>query len=125
MDDGFVLWPKNANIDVLRELLSELNPSLKFTVEKGKKSCEQNFGCLDVSIILHQKGRLETDILYKEINSHDYVNYFSHHPEHTKKNIPHNLSKRITVFLSDEAKMNEKLSDLKTWLLSCSYPFSN
>ena len=40
MDDGFVLWPKNANIDILRELVNELHPSLKFTVEKGKNSCE-------------------------------------------------------------------------------------
>ena len=43
MDDGFVLWPKNANIDIFRKLLNELHPSLKFTVEKGKNSCEQNF----------------------------------------------------------------------------------
>ena len=34
MDDGFVLWPKNANIDVFRGLLNGLDPSLKFTVEK-------------------------------------------------------------------------------------------
>ena len=26
MDDGFVLLPKNANIDVLRELLNKLHP---------------------------------------------------------------------------------------------------
>ena len=28
MDDGFILWPKNANIDVFRELLNELYSSL-------------------------------------------------------------------------------------------------
>ena len=43
MDDGFVLWPKNANTDVFRELLNELHPSLKITVEKGKHSYKQNF----------------------------------------------------------------------------------
>ena len=129
MDDGFFLWPKNANIDIFRELLNELHPLLKFTVEKGKNSCEQNFDTfaqvlifLDVSIILHQSGRLETDIFCKETNSHDYLNYFNHHPEHTKQNIPYNLAKRIIVFVSDEEKMNERLSELKTWLLSCSYP---
>ena len=91
MFDVFVLWRKNTNIDVFRELLNELHPSLKFTVGKGKHSWEQNFGIvvqvlnfLDVSIILHQNGRLETDIFYKETNSHDYLNYFSHHPEHIK-----------------------------------------
>ena len=124
MDDGFVLWPKNANIDVFRELLNELHPSSKFTVEKGKNSCEQNFDTcvqvlnfLGVSIILHQNGRLETDIFYKETSWHDYLNYFSHHPEHTKQNILYNLTKRIIVFVSDEEKMNERLSELKTWLL--------
>ena len=128
MDDGFVLWPKNANIDIFRELLNELHPSLNFTIQNGKNSCEQNFDTFvqvlnfsDVSIILHQNGRLETDIFYTETNSHDYLNYFSHHPEHTKQNIPYNLAKRIIVFVSDEEKMNERLSELKTWLLSFSY----
>ena len=37
MGDSFVLWPKSANIDVFRKLLNELHPSLKFTVQKGKK----------------------------------------------------------------------------------------
>ena len=54
----------NADIDIFRKLLNELHPSLKFTVEKGKNSREQNFDTfvqvlnfLDVSIILHQNGR--------------------------------------------------------------------
>ena len=95
MDDGFALWPKNANIDVFRGLLNGLDPSLKFTVEKGKVCCEQNFNTfvqvlnlLEVSFILHQNGRLEADIFYKETNSHNYLSYFSHHLEPTKQNIP-------------------------------------
>ena len=90
MDGGFDLSPKNANTDVFRESINELYTSLKFTVEKRKNSCEQNFDTfvevlnfLDVCIILHQNSWLETDVFYKEINSHDYLNYFSHHPEHT------------------------------------------
>ena len=81
------------NADIFRKLLNELHPSWKFTVVKGKNSCEQNFDTfaqvlnfLDVSIILHQNGRLETYIFYKETNSHDYLKYFSHHPQHTKQN---------------------------------------
>ena len=75
-------------------------------------------------LLLFYNGRLETDIFYKETNSHDYLNYFIHHPEHTKQNIPYNLAKPIIVFVSDEEKMNERLSELKTWLLSCSYPLT-
>ena len=33
--------------------------------------------------------------------------------EHTKQNIPYNLAKRIIVFVSDEEKMHERLSELK------------
>ena len=33
----------------------------------------------------------------------DYLNYFSRHP-----NIPHILAKCIIVFVSDEAKMNDR-----------------
>ena len=74
--------------------------------------------------MLHQNGRLETDIFYQENNTHDYLNYFSHHPEHAKQNITNNLAKRIIVFVSDKEKMNESVSELKTWLLSCSYPLT-
>ena len=116
-----VLSSKNINIDVFREILNGLHPSLKNTVEKRKNSCKQDFNTfiqvlhfLDVSFILHQNGRIKTGIFYKETNSHEYLNYFSYHLEHTKQNIPHNLAKRTILFLSDEAKMNKRLSDLKT-----------
>ena len=85
MDDGLFYGQKMQILIYLESF------SFKFTVEKGKSTCKQNFDTfvpglnfLDVSIILHQNGRLETDIIYKETNSHDFLNYFSHHPEHTK-----------------------------------------
>ena len=56
---------------------------------------------LDVSIILHQHSLLETGIFYKETNLHDYLDYFSHHPEHTKQKMPNNLVKQIIIFVSE------------------------
>ena len=38
--------------------------------------------------------------------------------------MPYNLAKRIIVSVSDKKKINERLSELKTWLLSCSYPLA-
>ena len=38
------------------------------------------------------------------------------------QNIPNNLKKRIIIFVSDDEKMKEWLSELKAGLLSCSYP---
>ena len=34
------------------------------------------------------------------------------------------MTKRVEAFVSDERKLNERLSELKTWLLSCSYPLT-
>ena len=34
MDDGFVLWPPNAYINVIRDVLNELLSLLKFKVGK-------------------------------------------------------------------------------------------
>ena len=42
LDDGFVLWLHNGDIDAIREFFNELPPSLKIEVEKGKGSYEQN-----------------------------------------------------------------------------------
>ena len=97
-----VLWmmilfygQKNAKIVVFWELLNELHSSLKFTVGKGKISCERNLdtfakvsNVLDVCIILQQNSRLETDLFCKETKWHYHLNYFSHYREHTKQNTP-------------------------------------
>ena len=85
---------KDADIGVFKEVRNELHPSLKFIVVKRKtihnQKCDtlaQVLKFLDVSIIFHQNGWLETEILKKETNSHDYLNSFSPHLEHAKQNL--------------------------------------
>ena len=63
-------------------------------------------------------------IFYKETNTHDYLNYDSHHPNHIKYNIPFNLAKRILAFVSDEQKVALRLKELRKWFLNCGYPES-
>ena len=82
----------------------------------------QYLSYLDVLLILHANGLLETDVYYKETNSHDYLDFYSHHPRHTKENIPYNLAKRIIVFCSDDKRVDIRLKELKQWLLQCNYP---
>ena len=77
---------------------------------------------LDVNVILHEDGQVETDVYYKATNSHDYLDFDSHHPTHIKENIPFNLEKRIIVFCSNERKEKVRLNKLKQWLLKCNYP---
>ena len=71
--------------------------------------------------MLHSDGRIETDIYYKDTNSHDYLHYNSHHPEHVKKNIPYTLAKKIIVFCSS-CFVDKRLDELRRSLLACGYP---
>ena len=68
---------------------------------------------LDITVSLHENGYMEIDILYKETNTHDYLNYNSHHPNHIKCNIPFNLAKLILVFVSDKQQVALQLKELR------------
>ena len=125
MDDGFLIWPKELNINIFIGIINMLHPSIKYTVDRGKiTGNKQELNMLDIKIILHNSRTIETDIFYKETNTHDYLHYDSHHPMHIKQNIPYNLAKRIIVFTSDSTKEDIRLTELKSWLTECKYPIS-
>ena len=104
-------------------ILNEMHPMIKFTLEPSKiKNNSQSINFLDITIILHESKKIETDIYYKDTNTHDYLNYHSHHTTHVKNNIPYNLAKRIIVFVSDTERMEYRLNEMKQWLIKCNYP---
>ena len=71
---------------------------------------------------MHKNSYLETDIFYKETNTHEYLHYKSHHRNYIKFDIPFNLAKRILVSASGELKVTLQLKELRKWLLNCDYP---
>ena len=128
MDDGFLPWPNHKNINTFLNLINDLDENLEFIIEPAKHHVNvdgkvyQELNFLDIMVILHADGNIETDVYYKETNSHDYLNFNSHHPYHIKKNIPYNLAKRIIIFCSNPDTVRYRLEDLKSWLLNCGYP---
>ena len=127
MDDGIVFLPDNICKTRFLSILNGMDPAIVFTLEeseevliKGKRLEKLNF--LDICIMIDQDGCIHTDIYYKPTNSHDYLHYDSFHPEHTLKNIPYCLAKRIIVFCSDEETMEERLVELRELLKECDYP---
>ena len=124
MDDGFIALPEDIDPNLLQHALNELNPSIKFTMEKGQKNTDniESLNFLDIKILLHNGTRISTDIFYKETNPHKYLNFKSAHPSHIKDTIPFNLAKRIVVFVSDPQIVEIRLNELEHWLLDCSYP---
>ena len=69
MDDGFSLWPSHLDINIFTQALNSLHPSIKFTVEHSKSELINNspstkfrkLNFLDITIILHSDGTIETD----------------------------------------------------------------
>ena len=127
MDDGIVFLPDDICKNSFLAILNEMDPAIIFTLEesesimlKGKKAERLNF--LDISIMIDEDGFIHTDIYYKPTNSHDYLHYDSFHAEHTLKNIPYCLAKRIIVFCSDEETMEGRLEELRDLLKQCDYP---
>ena len=113
MDDGFLPWHSALDFDALENVLNNLHPTLKFTVEPGKfdkfsKTLVINF--LDITVLLHETGYIETDIFYRETNTLNYI--------------PFSLAKHILVLESDEQKVALRLKELRKCFLNCSYPES-
>ena len=127
IDDGFLPWHSTLDLNVLKNVLTNLHLTIKFTTELARfhnfsKALAINF--LDITVFLHQNGYVETVIFYNETNTHDYLNYDSHHKNHTKYNIHFNSAKRILLFVSDEQKLALRLKEQRKWLLNCGYPVS-
>ena len=127
MDDGFTLLPESVDSELFLRCLNELHPSIRFTLEPATHDTidglkVQKLDFLDITIMLFESGKIETDIHYKPTNSHQYLDFNSFHPDHIKNNIPFNLAKRIICFVSNSAKMEARLIELKTWLRNCGYP---
>ena len=98
MDDGFIF--SKLKFENFKTCLNNMHPSVKFifenpeiTYENEKKVQVLNF--LDLKTILHEGNSVETDIYYKPMNTDNYLPYDSAHPEHTKNNIPYNLTKEL------------------------------
>ena len=127
MDDGSTFLPPSIDCEMFLKCLNILHPSIEYALEPAIKTTideksvyKLNF--LDITIILHEDGKIETDIHYKPTNSHKYLNYESFHPTHCKNNIPFTLAKRIIVFVTNPVKMELRLKELISWLVNCNYP---
>ena len=127
MDDGTTLIPDEVDEEEILRLLNSMHPAIRYTLEKAVRVIvdgilAQKLVFLSLIIYLAENGSIWTDVHYKQTNTHEYLNYRSHHPEHIKKNIPHVLAKRIIVLSSKEAAVKKNLADLRCWLRECGYP---
>ena len=97
--------------------LNEINPNIQFTIEYSNTS----ISFLDVKVI-NDETKILTDVFYKATDTHQYLNFKSCHPTHTKRNIPNNLARRICTIVTDENTKDQRLEELKLFLKAKNYP---
>ena len=127
MDDGITLLPAEVDENLILNLLNRMHPAIRYTIEKAEEEISQDIRVqsivfLSLKLFIDSEGNTWTDVYYKDTNTHEYLNYESHHPEHIKNNIPYVLAKRIMVFTTKDNAMRKNLGDLEKWLKDCGYP---
>jgi hypothetical protein len=119
LDDIFNLnFPHYDKENKVLEILNNMNEYIKFTAI----SSNEQIDFLDLTVILKETGKLETDIHYKKTDGHQYLHFSSCHPSHTKRNIPYNMMKRIARLVSNEERKEYRFREMEKWLISLGYP---
>ena len=118
LDDCCLLWNKSKkHLMNFHQLLNSLQPKIKFTMEQST----DNLPFLD--ILLYKEGnKLYTDIYYKGTDTHQYLDFRSCHPKHTKCNIPYCLAGRICTIVKKNDLREQRLSEFKNFLRKQIYP---
>ncbi len=116
LDDCFILWPFGEPQKLI-DIIDNLNPGITFTSEHSNKNCP----FLDVMVI--KEGRsIKTDLYSKPTDAKRYVHFRSAHPSHTKRNIPYNLARRISMIVENPQMRTKHFQELAKNLGECGYP---
>ena len=99
------------------EKLNQFHPNLSFTYESSKKE----IAFLDCKVNLFE-NKLTTDLYIKPTDTHQYLDYISSHPEHTKKSIVYDQTLRLRRICSFETDFIKRKNEMKPWFLKKGYP---
>ena len=67
-------------------------------------------------------GNLYTDFYIKATDCHQYLEYTSSHPEHTKKSIIYSQTLRLSGLCSFEQEFEGRKRNLRSWFVKRRYP---
>ena len=113
LDDWFIFWKsRSGDINELHNLLQNLHPKIKFTMEDSWR--ELPF----LDIIKTVKGQIITDIYYKPTDTKQYRHFKTYYPENCIKSISCTLAHRIHTIITDKNLEKNRLKELHTTLHS-------
>ena len=118
INDIFSIWTHGQ--DQLEHFLVDFNkfhPSIKFTYESSRK----NVSFLDVDVKF-LNGEIIIDLHIKASDRHQYLDYTSSHPHHTKRSIVYSQALRVSRICSFEEDFERHRNQMKLWFLNSGYP---
>ena len=131
-DDFFLIFFGSTKMfHTIFEEINKIHPTIKFTMshtsnpnetKENKCDCpEQNsIPFLDVMCKI-KEGKIETDLFKKKTDRNQYLLPSSCHPKQTTKAIPYSLSLRIIRICNNPASRDQRLQELKAYLLERGY----
>ena len=83
IDDTFILWPHQEDVQILLDHVNSIQPSIQFSMEKKQ---DNKLPFLDVLVTRTEQG-FRSSVYCKSTFSRRYLNLNSHHPYTVKKGI--------------------------------------
>ena len=109
LEDCFMFWQKSeTELQDLFNVLNSLHEKIKFTMEANPNK----LSFLDI-LICKENTHVYTDIYYKETDSHQFLDFFSCQPKHTKHNIAYTPARRIRAIVKKESIKEKRLEELE------------
>ena len=119
IDDVFFIWEHGE--ESLKEFLSYLNtlhPTLQF--DSPVQYSTETLDFLDVTVT-KIGNRLKTDLFTKVTDTHQFLEFSSCHPYHTKRSIPYSQTLRLRRICSEDRDFLQRVKELKGYLKARGY----
>ena len=118
VDDTFILWPHQEDVQILLDHMNSIQPSIQFTMEKEQDNI---LPFLDVLVTRTEQGF--RSFMYREPTfTGQYLNFNSNHPYTVKKGIVRCLQHRAKTINSDTDAYQEEMISLRHNLHRNNYP---
>ena len=118
VDDTFILWPHQEDVQILLDHMNSIQPSIQFTMEKEQ---DNKLPFLDVLVTRTKQG-FRSSVYRKPTFTGQYLNFNSHHPYTVKKGIVRCLQHRGKTISSDTDAYQEEMTCLRHNLHRNNYP---
>ena len=118
IEDTFILWPHQEDVQILLDHMNSIRPSIQFTMEKEQ---DNKLPFLNVLVTCTEQG-FRSSVYHKPTFTGQYLNFNSHHPYTIKKGIIRCLQHWAKTISSDTDAYKEEMISLRHNLHCNNYP---